>query len=74
MKIETYLNANDDARYKFYQYYHQYGHDKRERQYRAFRDRILRMDERNKSWVAELTARVAELEIQVVELEDVQNN
>ena len=46
MKIETILNAYDDARYKYYQYYqyyHQHGHAKRERQYEAFRDRILKM-------------------------------
>ena len=43
MEIETILDAYGDARYKYYQYYHQYGHDKRERQYNAFRARILRM-------------------------------
>ena len=46
MKIETILNAYGDARYKYYQYYHQHGHARRERQYRAFRNHILKRFEK----------------------------
>ena len=74
MKIETILNATVDAHHRLVHHWHEHGHNARYRQYHTFRARIIRLDDRNESWIVELTARVAELEIQVVELEDVQHN
>ena len=57
MKIETYLNAMDEA---WEDYYH--NQDERKfRQYRAFRDRILRMDAEKDICIEELLATIEEI-------------
>ena len=59
MKIETYLNAIIDARGIYVA-----GHGrepKRARQYCAFRDRLIRIDERNKMRIAFLEAEIEQM-------------
>ena len=63
MKLETTLNAMQRASIVFFKFLPIDEDMKRYRQYYAFRDRIIRMDERNKMRIAQL-----EQELLIVDL------
>ena len=54
MKIETILNAMQRASIIYFKFQPIDEDMKRNRQYHAFRDRIIRLDERNKMEIAKL--------------------
>ena len=72
MKTETILDAATSA---IVQYYTVYPHpdgiiqERRLRQYRAFRARIIRLDERNKMRIAELEGHIYALNLYIEEKE-----
>ena len=73
MKLETILDALEEAKHESNWYYsiinapgyeeeNKRKYERRARQYRAFRDRLIRIDERNKMRIAFLEAELGDLQ------------
>ena len=58
MKIETVVDALLDSHYKLIHHWNEQGHDKRYRQRDAFREGIIRRDERNRMEINHMKARL----------------